>query len=169
MHFFCIFLHFWHVFAFFLATYSNFVCRSDSVRQTKNPFVTLPQCNKQNISVSQWLCATNNIERNIQFVCGMWQRNWRKKLKTNIPSKLSFTTTIKLLLGNLTIHGFVLNMNGFVLNMTGFVLNMTGFVLNMTGLVLNMTGFVLNMTGFDLNITGFVLNMTIFAHSITKS
>ena len=53
----------------------NFVCCSDSVRRTKNPFVAVTQCDKQNKSLSQWLSATNNIKRNIQFRCGMWHRN----------------------------------------------------------------------------------------------
>ena len=63
----------------FLATYTNFVCRSDSVRWTHFLFVAVIQCDKLNLCLSQWLSATNNIEeKNILFICGMWQRNWKK-------------------------------------------------------------------------------------------
>ena len=55
---------------------------------TKQIFVTLTQRNK----IEYW--------KNKQFLCGMWQRNW-KKPKTNILSDLNFTTAIKLLWGTL--------------------------------------------------------------------
>ena len=80
---------------------TNFVCCSDSERQTKNPFVAVTQCDKQNKSLSQWLSATNNTQNNIQFICGMWQK-MEKKPKTNMLSNLNFTTAIKLLWGTLT-------------------------------------------------------------------
>ena len=41
------------------ATNKKFVCRSDSVRQTKNFFVAVTQCDKQKNPLSQWLSATN--------------------------------------------------------------------------------------------------------------
>ena len=75
---FCIsFLHFFvcAVFGLFLANYNKFVCCSDSVRQKK-------------ICLSQWLSATIKTNlcqcnkqylKHIQFLCGMWQRNWKKE------------------------------------------------------------------------------------------
>ena len=82
-HLLALFVTFWHLvcpFSYFFSQNSthfgnlcaidiNFVCRSDSVRQTKNPFVAVTQCNKQNKPLSQWLSATNNIEnKSILFV-----------------------------------------------------------------------------------------------------
>ena len=68
-------------FGLLCAIYTNFVCRSDSVRQTKNSFVVVTQGDKQNKSLSQWLSVTNNIEKNIQLICGTRQRNWKKSPK----------------------------------------------------------------------------------------
>ena len=64
-----------------LATYTNFVCRSDSVRQTICLIFTKIQCNKLNFCLSQWLSATNNIDTNFLFISGFWQRNWKKSQK----------------------------------------------------------------------------------------
>ena len=44
---------FWALFGFFSGTYINLVCHSDSVQLTKNLFVAVAQCNKQNNSLSQ--------------------------------------------------------------------------------------------------------------------
>ena len=45
----------------------------------KNPFVSVTQCDKQ-----KNLCHSDSEqETNIQFLCGMWQRNW-KNPRTNI-------------------------------------------------------------------------------------
>ena len=81
---FCILFAFLACFAFFSATNNNFVWRSDSVWQTKNPFVAVTQCDKQNKSLSQWLSATNNFERNIQFCCGMWKGIGKKTQKQTL-------------------------------------------------------------------------------------
>ena len=82
------------IFGFFLAsfsrTYTHFVCHSDSLHQTKNIFVTVTQCNKQNKSLSQWVSATNNIEQFFPFLCGMWPRNWETKPKNKHPLKFEF-------------------------------------------------------------------------------
>ena len=60
-------LFFWN----FSVTYTNFVCPSDSVRQTKILFVEVAQCHKPKFSLSQWVSATNNKEKNIKFLCCM--------------------------------------------------------------------------------------------------
>ena len=65
-------------FGHFLATYTNFVCCSDSVWQTFCLFVAVIRCNKLNFCLSPWLSATNNIDKNFLFISGMWQRNWKK-------------------------------------------------------------------------------------------
>ena len=69
------------LFSIFPAMFPNLVCHCDSLQQTKNQFVAVTQCDKQNKSLSQWLSAIKNIEKNIQFLCGMWQRNWKKSQK----------------------------------------------------------------------------------------
>ena len=96
--FFVYFLHFWHVLPFFSATNNNFVWRSDSVWQKKNPFVAVTQCDKQNKSLSQWLSATNNFERNIQFCCGMW-KGIGKKPKNKHYFKIEFHHRYQIALG----------------------------------------------------------------------
>ena len=56
-HFVCPFLYFFSKnsthFGILCAIYTNFFCRSDSVRQTENQFVAVTQCDKQNKSLSQ--------------------------------------------------------------------------------------------------------------------
>ena len=59
----------------------------------------MTQCAKQNKSLLQWLNATNKIEKNTQYLCGMWQNNCKKK--KNLLSYLNSTTTFKLLRGTL--------------------------------------------------------------------
>ena len=59
-------------FGIFCATYTNFFCCSDSVRQTKNPFVAMTQCDKK-----YWKKISN-------FFVAWDNGNLRKKTKTNI-------------------------------------------------------------------------------------
>ena len=77
-------VYFLALFGILLATYTNFVCHRDSVQETKNLFVTVTQCDKQNKSWLQWLSATNNTEKNTQFLCGIQQRIWRKNQNKHI-------------------------------------------------------------------------------------
>ena len=102
LHFAFPFLHFfkkiytlWH---FLCKIYTRFVCRSarnkksicrsDSVRQTKQIFVTVTQCNKQ-----YWK----------KYPIYLWHvtKELEKKPKKNIVLNLNFTTAIKLLWGTL--------------------------------------------------------------------
>ena len=72
-------------------------------------FVTVTQCNKQKICLLQWLSATNKtnlccgnsvrqtiLKKNIQFLCAMWQTNWKKSQK-KILWNLNFTTAFRLI------------------------------------------------------------------------
>ena len=69
---FCIFCgHLLLFFGFFFVIYTNFVCRGDSVQQTKILFVVVAQSHKPNFCLSQWLSATNNGENFFQFLCWM--------------------------------------------------------------------------------------------------
>ena len=74
------FVSFWHKLCLFVFKKMNFChvlasfwqiivifCRSDSVQQTKNVFVTGTQCNEQNKFLSQRFGATNNIEKKCNF------------------------------------------------------------------------------------------------------
>ena len=116
---FCAFFwHYWEHFRHFITlllffcnlsvTYTNFVCRSDSVRRTNFLFDAVIQCDKLNFCLLQWLSATNNTEKNILFLWCMWQRNWKKKPKTNILPNLNFTSAIKLLSGTLIVVWVIL-------------------------------------------------------------
>ena len=51
------------LFGIFFETYTNFLCHSDSVQQTKNLFVAVTQCKK------------TILKKYIQFLCAMWQTN----------------------------------------------------------------------------------------------
>ena len=90
------------VFGSLLATYTNLVCVSDSVQQIKKMFVAVTHCYKQNKSVLQWLSATNNIgKKNIQFLCGMWHMNWKKKAKNKHNFIFEFHHPYQIALGAL--------------------------------------------------------------------
>ena len=95
------------LFRWLKATNNFFFCRSDSVWQTKKLFVAVTQCDKQKNCLSQWLSATNKknclsqwlsatnksnhcgsdsvqetiLIKNIQFLCCMLQRHWKKSQK----------------------------------------------------------------------------------------
>ena len=83
----------------FFAIYTMFVCRSDSVQQTENPFVAVTQCDEQNKSLSQWLSATNNIQNKYPIYLWHVTKEFWKRPKTNILLNLNYTTAIKLLWG----------------------------------------------------------------------
>ena len=55
--------HVWTFLAPFFKTYTNFICHNDSSQQTKNLFVAVTQCDKQNKSLLQGLSATNITEK----------------------------------------------------------------------------------------------------------
>ena len=95
------FLYVWQILAFFFATYNKFIRCRDSVRQTKNTFVAVTLCDKHNnnMSVQQTI-----LKKHIQFLCGMWQRNWRRTPKTNILLNLNFTTATKLFWGTFNVN-----------------------------------------------------------------
>ena len=66
---------------FFPATYTNFVSHIDSVQQLKNLFVAVAQCKKTKqffVAVTHW---DKQYWKNIKFLCGMWQRKWKKSQK----------------------------------------------------------------------------------------
>ena len=72
---------------------------SNSVRQTKILFVTVAQWHKSKLFLLQWLCALNNSEKIIQFLCFVLQWNEEEKnQQKNIHPNLNFTSAIKLLL-----------------------------------------------------------------------
>ena len=88
------------VFWNFLVTYTDFVCCSDSLRQTKILFVAVAQCHKPKFGLSQWLSATNNREKlsNFFVVCN---KEIGKKAKYKHPSKFEFHQCYQIGLGYL--------------------------------------------------------------------
>ena len=88
----------------FLATYTNFVCRSDSVRQTIFLFVAVIQFTKLNFCLSQWLSVTNNTDKKFYLLVACDKGIGKKKPKTNILPNLNFTSAIKLLWGTIYVY-----------------------------------------------------------------
>ena len=73
--------HFWPFLAYFTQCLQLLFRQGDSVQQTKNLFLAVTQCDKQNKFMVQWLSATNNMKKKNKLFCGMWQRNWKTKQK----------------------------------------------------------------------------------------
>ena len=84
-HFVCKIYQFW-LSQWLSATNKKSICRSDSVRQTKQIFVTVTQCDKQ-----YWKKYPSYLSH--------VTKELKKKPKTNIISNLNFITAIKLLWG----------------------------------------------------------------------
>ena len=70
---FCLIAHYRKIVFFlnFLVTYTNFVCCSNSVQQTKFCLLKWLSATNQNCFLLQWRCATKNSEKIIQFLCFM--------------------------------------------------------------------------------------------------
>ena len=90
-------LSFVDTFGNFLAIYTNLFFCCDSVRQTIFLFVAAIQCNKLHFCFSQWLSATNNIDKKIIYLLVACDKDFFLKPKTNILPNLNFTSAIKLL------------------------------------------------------------------------
>ena len=93
------------VLGLFCGTYINFVCHSDSVQPTKNLFVAVAQCDKQN-----FFCRSDSLPQAIinKYPISLWhvtKKLEKKKPKTNILSNFNFTTAIKLLWGTFGCFG----------------------------------------------------------------
>ena len=105
------FLHFVCPFPYFfkrIYTLWHFLCNIYqfclSQRQTKNPFVAVTQCNKQNKSLSQWLSATNNILKKKSNIFVAWDKGIGKKAKNKHPLKFEFYHRYQITLGYFLLH-----------------------------------------------------------------
>ena len=112
----------------FLATNTNFVCRSDSVRQTIFLFVAVIQCNKLNFCLSQWLSATKKIDKKNY---GEWRGSWSGKYNISSWGKYNISSWGKY---NISSWGNGIRQHSTLLQFTACKANTLCCALNCTAL-----------------------------------